>query len=81
MNTVHELWQAVHEQCSQESAKRGFGEHCSRTLANCSRTLFTRKPKRGFVREQFVNKGLVREQFAKIDFVKKKTIYKDRDFA
>ena len=62
-------------------AKKGFGEHCSRTLANCSRTVFTRKPKRGFVREQFVNKGRVREQFAKMDFVKKDSKYKDQDFA
>jgi hypothetical protein len=81
VNNVHELSQIVHESCSQESAKRGFGEHCSRTLANCSRKMFTGKPKRGFVREQFVNKGLVREQFAKILFVKKYSKYKDRDFA
>jgi len=67
VNTIHhELWQTVHEQCSPESAKRGFDEQCLRTFAKCSRTVFTIKPKRGFAREQFVNKGLVREQFAKV---------------
>ncbi len=70
VNNVRELWQTVHEQCSPKSAKRGFGEQCSRTLANCSRTIFTRKPKRGFVREQPVNKGIVCEHIAKIHFVK-----------
>jgi len=35
--------------------------------------MFTKKPKKGFVREQFVNRGIVREQFAKTFF---KKIYK-----
>ena len=43
--------------------------------------MFTKKPKRGFVREKFENKGLAREHFAKIGLVKKYSKYKDRDFA
>jgi len=41
VNIVHELWEIVHELCSPESAERGVGEQWSRTLASCSRTMFT----------------------------------------
>ena len=47
----------------------GFGEYRSGTLSTYSRTLFTRKSKKGFVCEHFVNEGLVLEQFAKLFFL------------
>ena len=42
-NIAHEVWQIVHELCSPQSLKRGFGEHSSRTLVRCSRLVFTIK--------------------------------------
>ena len=46
VNSIHELWQTIHEQCSSKSLKKVFGDQCSRTLANCSRIVFTKKPKK-----------------------------------
>ena len=46
VNSVHELWQTVHEQCSSESAKREF-----------VREQFENK---GLVRERFAKIGFVK---------------------
>ncbi len=65
---IHELWKSFHELCSPESLKRGLFVKNSRTRALFLNNLpnrFWKNPKKGFVREQFVNKGLVLKRFAK----------------
>ena len=47
VNSVHEFWQTVQEQCSSLESLNGYGEHCSRTLTKCSRTIFNKMSKKG----------------------------------